>query len=101
MSHADLVKERDSAQREASGLRARVIKSESRANAPTIPGAKLAEAMRDRDRYPVLIQSVASQVQGLQDSYADIAIRAEFSQYSLRDFIGPLLGKIKLSSLSQ
>lgn len=75
ITHTNLVKELDSAQRSASDLRARVIELESQVNAPTHSVAEHTQAIRDLDRYRVLLQSNAAQLQGLQDGYAEIASR--------------------------
>lgn len=91
ITHADLIKERASAQREASGLLALVAELKSKAIAPTIFAAGLSEAVRERDWYRVLLQSVAAQVQSLQDELFDIINCAKFSELYLCDGLGPLL----------
>lgn len=82
-------------------LRARVIELESEATASIIRAVELAEASREPDRYRVLLQSAAAQVQGLQDDYADIFSRSRSSQSSLRDRLMPLLSMFILSSPPQ
>lgn len=55
------------------------------------PPAELASTVRDRYRYKVLLQSLAAQVQGLLAGYCNIVSRAQGSQDSIRDGLGPLL----------
>lgn len=78
-THADQLKQRDSAWREALQLRVRVIELESETAASTIRAADIAEAVHERDLYLVVLQLVAAQVLGLQDSYAGIVSRAKSS----------------------
>lgn len=72
VTYACLVRECDGTLREFPGLQARVTELESQAQASHITAMELADELRERDRYQVLPQSVAAQVQGLQDGYADI-----------------------------
>lgn len=72
----------------------------AQAQVPCIPLAKLADAFRERDRYKVVLQSVAAQVQGLRAGYAGIFSRFWAKLSSLRDRLGPLLNEFKPSSPS-
>lgn len=47
--------------------------------------------VRDQDRYKVLLQSLAAQIQELHAGYADIIRRAQGSAVSIRDDLGPLV----------
>lgn len=63
--------------------------------APRAISFDLTNAVRDRDCYKVLPQSLAAQVLGLHVGYFDIVSRAQSSQASICDRLGPLLKQLK------
>lgn len=62
------------------------------------PPAEVADTFYKQDRYKVLLQSVAAQVQGLQADRADIVTCARTRQSSLCDELGLFLEEFEPSS---
>lgn len=98
---SDLAEEREGAKRGASNLRVRVTELESEVTALSVPAAELAETVRKRDRYQVLLQSVAAQAQSLQDGHADIVSCAKCRHTSRQDGLGPFQSESKPSFFSK
>lgn len=66
-------------------MRARVLELEANLQAPPAPLSDLADAVLDQDRYKVLLQFLAAQLQGLHADFADVVHCAQGSQASLRN----------------
>lgn len=79
-------------------LRAQVTEPEAQSSDPSIPATELAEALRNRDWYRVLSQSIAAQVQGLRDGCDNIVSYATSAQSSLRDGFESLPNEFEPSS---
>lgn len=60
ISYVDVVMGRGSAQREALDLRARVTESKLKAYTPAISAVEMADAVRNLNKFLVLLQSVAA-----------------------------------------
>lgn len=98
ISHANLVKERGSAPHDGSDLCARITQLELKDNASSIAAAESAAAVRERNRYQVLSQSAATQVQGLHEGYAGIVSCTKCGLSFLRDGPEPFLNEVKSAS---
>lgn len=85
--------------KELSTMRTWVTKPEANLYASCAPPSDLSDAVCDRDRYKVLLQSIAAQVQALQAGYANTVRRSQGSQASLRDSLCSLLVAFELFSL--
>lgn len=71
----------------------RVIDLKVKVNAPSIFAAEPVDSFRKRSWYRVFLQSVLTQVEGLQASHADTVSHVKLSQYFLSDQLGTIYKK--------